>query len=280
MDRHRAWIACVLSALALTGAAVPARAWVEEALVVRITDQSAVVQRASGDLWALDLGNRCLVLNGYQGRSILIFGPTAGSSAEMKLIAPEYDITCPVMRADSLGRPGHAAEAMEAPVDGLGAMRQALELLGYNCGTGSELPWGPLSGDAFRRFREGRKIESSPHGLRRGVTALALEVMRTQRSSGTSLKLAQTISNYLDPIVAWLASPGAGRSRCGTPTWITKIESDGSLVSLGDGSKALIAEQDRARVAQWQSSDDLFVCSERLVNWRNGELARIATSQR
>ncbi len=258
----------------LVSAAPAARAAVEEVVVTRFGPDMAVIERPSGERWRLGLGTGCrLDQRGFQSRAVLIWSPAGALTTEARFLVPELDLSCAIAAVDSLA-PAKPAAAVPEPVEGLKAMRQALELLGYDCGPHTESPWNAETGQAFLAFRQSRRLESTPQGLRRAVTSLALDVMKGRQPTGTSLRLARVISDFLDPLVAWLSRPGAAGAHCTAPTWIRQVAEDGSLVTLGDGTRWQPLAEDRALAARWQASDDVLVCSGRLVDARTGEMVR------
>ena len=266
------------SALALLyGSVRVAGAEVEEVMVTRAGPGEAVIERASGDRWHLGLGEDCrLDQFGYQDRMVLIWSPSGRFTPEARVLVPELDFSCPILGLDSLARAKHPRSAQTEPVEGLKAMRQSLELLGYDCGPPSGPGWTAESGQAFLRFRESKRLDASPQGLRRAVTSLALDGMRGRQPSGTSLRLARIISDHLDPLVAWFSRPGAAGAHCTAPAWIRLVADDGSLVTLGDGTRWQPRTEQRPVAARWQAGDDVIVCSGRLVNARTGEIVRAA----
>ena len=263
----------ILSLLALAPA--PARALVQEVVVTHAGTDDAVVDLASGERLWLDLRQNCLVLRGRAGWTVLLWSPDPFVSTRSLLLLPEWDASCPVWQVDTLS-PAKSAKQIppEVPTDGLRAMRQSLELLGYDCGPPAEAGWNPEAGLAFLRFRESKRLETSPQGLRRAVTSLALDVMRGRQASGTSQRLARIISDQLDALVSYLSRPGSAGARCGATTWLRSVADEGALVTLADGTHWQPAAGQRALVARWQDGDDLVVCSGRLVNARTGEMAR------
>jgi len=262
----------VLALLAL--APPPAQALVEEVVVTHAGTDDAVVDLASGERLWLDLRQDCFALRGRTGWRVLLWSPDPYVSTRSLLLLPEWDLSCPIWQVDTLPPAKRAKAALEVPTDGLRAMRQALELLGYDCGPPAEAGWNPEAGLAFLRFRESKRLETSPQGLRRAVTSLALDVMRGRQASGTSQRLARIISDQLDPLVAHLSRPGGPGARCGATTWLRSVAEDGTLVTLGDGTRWQPAAEQRARLAHWQDGDELVACSGRLVNVRTGEMAR------
>jgi len=269
--RGFAAIALVLLGLA---AAPPARAVVEQVLVTQAGTDDAVVDLTSGGRVWLDLHQDCLALRGRVGWTVLLWSPEPSLSTRSRLLLPELDLSCPIWKVDTLDQAEPSKRPAPMPTEGLRAMRQSLELLGYDCGPPDEAGWIPETAQAFLRFRESKRLEASPQGLRRAVTSLALDVMRGRQATGTSQRLARSISDQLDALVSYLSRPGSAGARCGPPTWIRLVAEDGALVTLGDGTRWQPAAEQRALVARWQDGDDLVVCSSRLVNSRTGELAR------
>ena len=261
----------ILSLLAL--APQPARALVQEVVVTHAGTDDAVVDLASGERLWLDLHQDCLVLQGRVGWSVLLWSPGLYISTRSRLLLPEWDLSCPIWQVDTLPPAELAKAAPEMPTEGLWAMRQSLELLGYDCGPPAEAGWTPEAGLAFLRFRESKRLEISPQGLRRAVTSLALDVMRGRQATGTSLRIARIISDQLDALVSYLSSPGSAGARCGATTWLRSVTDKGMLVTLADGTRWQPAAEQHALVARWQDGDDLIVCSGRLVNARTGEMA-------
>jgi hypothetical protein len=264
-------IALVLLGLA---AAPPARAALEQVLVTQAGMDDALVDLTSGEQVWLDLHQDCLALRGRVGWTVLIWSPEPSISTQSRLLLPELDLSCPIWKVDTLDQAKPSKRPAPVPTEGLRAMRQSLELLGYDCGPPAEAGWTPETAQAFLRFRETKRLDPSPQGLRRAVTSLALDVMRGRQATGTSQRLARIISDQLDPLVSYLSGPGGTGARCGLPTWIRLVAEDGALITLGDGTRWQPAAEQRALVARWQDGDDLVVCSSRLVNSRTGELAR------
>jgi hypothetical protein len=259
----------------LTLAPLPARALVQEVLVTHAGTDDAVVDLASGERLWLDLRQDCFELRGRTGRTVLLWSPDPFVSTQSLLLLPEWDASCPIWQVDTLA-PGRSAKRIppEVPIEGLRAVRQALEWRGYDCGPPAQWGWTPEAGLAFLHFRESKRLETSPQGLRLALISLALDGMRGRQASGTSQRLARAISDQLDPLVLHLSRPGAVGGRCGAATWLRSVAGDGALVTLADGTRWQPADESRARVALWQDGDDLVECSGRLVNVRTGEMAR------
>jgi hypothetical protein len=210
---HRLVSGLLMSLLALA-LPHPASALVQEVVVTHAGTDDAVVELASGERLWLDLRQDCLLLRGRTGWTVLLWSPDPEVSTRSLLLLPEWDATCPIWQVDTLPA-GKSAKRIppEVPTEGLLAMRQALELLGYDCGPPAEAGWNPEAGLAFLRFRESKRLETSPQGLRRAVTSLALDVMRGRQASGTSQRLARIISDQLDALVSHLSSPGSAGAR-------------------------------------------------------------------
>ena len=262
----------MLSLLAL--APLPARGVVEQVLVSHAGTDDAIVDLATGERLWLDLHQDCLVLRGRVGWSVLLWSPDPEVSTRSLLLLPESDTSCPIWQVDTLPPGKSTKAAREEPTDGLRAMRQSLELLGYDCGPPARAGWIPETAQAFLRFRESKRLESSPQGLRRAVTSLALDVMRGRQATGTSQRLARIISDQLDALVSYLSRPGGVGARCGAPTWLRSVTDEGALVTLADGTRWQPAAGQRVLVTHWQDGDELVGCSGRLVNTRTGEMAR------
>ncbi len=256
-------------------AATPAVAAVEDVLLtVAGTDGVVVVvERASGERWRLDLGQDCLAIRALAGRMALLWTPSGAVTLQARLLVPEQDLACSVLRADTLGPAPRPWHDQEAPVAGLRALRQALERLGYDCGPVAA-GWTPEATQAFLLFRQSRRLDTSTRGLRRAIASLALEVMRGRQVTGTALKLSQTLSEQSDLLVAYLSRAGSGSSSCGPPTYVATVASDGSVVTLGDGSRWRPAADAWRVVAGWQNGDEALACGGRLVNGRTGEMVR------
>jgi len=267
----RYFLASTLLAVSLAGGAVAARAAVESVLVKRCTDEYAVVQRPNGDLWRLVLASRCLSLRGYAGRLVLMQSRIGFPGPEPQILLPELDLACSVFRADSVG---HAAPppARSWPHAGLGAMREALEAMGYNCGPLEERGWTADAAQAFTRYRESRRLDDSPHGLRRAVTALAIDALGGRRPSGSGLRRSQAIAAESEEIVDFLVSGGS--AECSEPTFVREVAADSSYITLLDGTVWDVAPARRGPVLGWHRSDGVIVCRGRLVNLHTGEMAR------
>jgi hypothetical protein len=119
----------------------PACALVQEVVVTHAGTDDAVVDLASGERLWLDLRQDCLVLRGRAGWTVLLWSPDSYVSTRSLLLLPEWDVSCPIWQVDTLPPAKPASTALEAPTEGLRAMRQSLELLGYNCGTPAETGW-------------------------------------------------------------------------------------------------------------------------------------------
>lgn len=265
-------IAAVLGFL-MTGPANPAGAGVEPAWVTRATQDDITVQRMNGDLWRLGLNHQCRWLSGYSRRLVLIHFAVSFPGPAPRILVPEMDLTCRATRVDSIGRRAPPAPR-EAPVRGLAAMHEALEGLGYDCGPLAERGWTVDAAQAFTRYRETRRLDGSPQGLRRAVTALAIDALGGRTPSGTGLRHSQAIAAEADEIVDFLVNGGS--AECTQPTFVRAVAADSSSFTLVDGTVWDVAPGQRAAVAGWFASDGVMVCSGRLVNLRTGEMARAA----
>ncbi len=262
----------VIGLLALAGASVPApaRAGVEVVQVASLSQDQVVVQRANGDLWRLALDQDCRSLSGYPGHRVLIHSAVAFPGPAPRILIPEWDLTCRTLRADSVG---HRAPptAPEVPAQGLRAMRDALEQLGYNCGPLQEHGWTADAADAFARYRASRRLDATPNGLKRALVALAIDTMG-RRPTGTGLRRSRAISDQSDDLVEFLWS--GGNVVCGEPTFLRTVAPDRSYFALGDGTVWDVESGQRSAVAAWLANDGVLACSGRLINLRTGEMAR------
>ena len=60
-------------------------------------------------------------------------------------------------------------------------------------------------------------------------------------------------------------------THCGLAYWITKIKSDGSTVTLNNGSVWEIDASDRMDVSLWVTKSEVTVCNGVIRNPREGE---------
>lgn len=264
----RARIVPALIALLL---APPAGAGVERVWVVRGNADEIVVQRASGDLWRLGLNRQCPELGGDWSHVFLIYYPVSFPGPVPRILVPERDVECRATRADSVGHSPPPAPR-ETPERGLSAMRDALEALGYNCGSLSERGWTPDAGQAFARYRESRHLEASVQGTRRAVVALAIDALGGHSRTASGQRRSEAIANESDEIVAYLVMGGS--AACGDPTFVRSVAADSSYFALGDGSVWDVVPDRRGPVAGWLASDAVMACGGRLVNLRTGEMER------
>ena len=262
--------ALLVAALALL-LADPAGAGVERVWVARGSQDEITVQRGNGDLWRLGLDRQCPALSGYASRLVLIHFAASFPGPAPRILVPELDLECRATRADSVGhrRPPAAREKPEA---GLAAMRAALEGLGFNCGPLDERGWTADAAQAFTRYRESRRLEASPWGLKRAITALAIDAIGGRSPSASGLRRSQTISESVDEILDYLVNGGS--AECGEPTSVRGAAPDGSYFTLVDGTVWDVEIRRRGAVAAWLASDGVMACSGRLVNLRTGEMAR------
>ena len=264
----------LFAAVLLASSAASAQAEVEEVMLIRASEDDAVIERANGDRYRLDLRQSCPVAQGLTGRKVLLYSAHPFRGGEARLLVPQFDQDCRVLRADSIGHVKPAA-APVSPDAGLRAVREALELLGYNCGARAPV-WGTDAAQALLRYRESRKLDSSANGLRRTLTALALDVMGGRQATGTGLRVSRAITDHAPEVTDFLsgADGGAGAATCSEPTWVRARAEDGARITLADGTVWEPAADKRERVAAWPSSDDVLACSGRLVNVRTGEMVR------
>src|SRR5262245_51575348 len=151
----------------------PAAAAVERVRLVRSDADEITVQRANGDLWRLTLDRPCSQLASGWNHVLLIHYAVSFPGAGPQILVPDWDVACRATRADSVGHRPPAAQR-ETPEQGLGAMRETLEVMGYDCGGLSERGWTPGAAQAFTRYRESRRLDASARGLKRAVVALAI----------------------------------------------------------------------------------------------------------
>jgi hypothetical protein len=259
--------ASVLLAVALAG---PAQGAVERVWVTRASQDDITVQRANGDLWRLGIPRECAGLYGSSGQ-VLIHYAVAFPGPEPRILVPEYDADCRVTRADSVGHRAPPAPKA-APERGLRALRETLELLGYDCGPLTTRGWTPDAARAFTRYRESRRLDASPQGVKRAVTALAIDALGGRAASGTGQRRSQAIADESAEIVDYLVKGGA--AECDEPTYVRGVAADSSYFTLLDGTVWDVEALRRGAVAGWLAGDGVLACGGRLVNLRTGEMAR------
>lgn len=254
-------------------AAPPAFAAVEEVTVTRAREDELTIQRGNGERWRLDVRQSCPWGPGFVGRRVLIHSQAAILRSESKLLAPEFDLECRIWHADSTGRVKVEA-APEPPTRGLEAMREALELLGYPCGT--ESGWTPDAAQAFLRFRESRKLETVPRAVRKGITALAIDVLKGRQTTGTAMRLSRTIADEAPALEDYLERNGGatGATGCGELSFIRARSEDGTRVTLGDGTIWEPVAPRRSEIGSWDDNDGVIACGGRLVNARTGAMVK------
>jgi hypothetical protein len=211
----------------------PAGAAVEPVWVARATLDDITVQRMNGDLWRLGLNRQCPSLSGYSRRFVLIHFAVSFPGPGPRILVPELDLACRATRADSVGRRAPPAP-IEAPERGLTAMREVLEGLGYDCGPPADRGWTADAAQAFSRYRETRRQDASAQGLRRTVTALAIDALGGRTPNATGLRRSQAISQEADEIVDFLVNGGS--AECGEPTFVRAVAADSSYFTFGDGT--------------------------------------------
>ena len=258
-------------ALLLVGGSTLAGAGVERVWVMRGNQDEITVQRANGDLWRLGLDRQCSLLSGTSSRLLLIQFSVSFPGAEPRILVPELDLVCRVTRADSIGHRAPPAP-QEIPERGLVAMREALEGLGYNCGPLAVHGWTPDAALAFTRYRESRRLDASAQGLKRAVTALAIDALGGRSLTASGQRRSQAIADESDEIAAYLVKGGS--AACDEPTFVRGVAADSSYFTLGDGSVWDVDARLRGPVAGWLASDAVMACGGRLVNLRTGEMAR------
>lgn len=257
-------------------AAPPARAALEEVLVLRTTDDSAVIERANGDRYRLAMRPQCPLLPSFVNRMVLLYSPQKFTGAEARVLIPEFDADCHVARLDSIG---HATprRAVQTPDRGLVAVREGLERLGYDCGP-HDPPWGSDATQALLRYRESRRLENSAIGIRKAMTALAIDVLSGRQATGSGLRLSTAITDHATEVADYLsgASGGPGTTGCGEKTWMRARSDDGGRVTLGDGTIWQLPARQPDALAGWSNDDDVRVCAARLVNIRTGAMVPVA----
>jgi hypothetical protein len=262
----------ILALLASLLLATPARAGVERVWVTRGNEDEVTVQRANGDLWRLGLDRQCPLLSAVSSRVLLIQFSVSFPGPEPRILVPELDLACRVTRADSIGHRAPPAPR-ETPERGLAAMRETLEGLGYNCGPLALHGWTPEAAQAFSRYRESRRLDASAQGMKRAVTALAIDALGGGRSlSASGQRRSQAIAGESDEIVAYLMRGGS--AECDEPTFVRSVAADSAYFTLVDGSVWDVELRLRGPVAGWLASDAVMACGGRLVNLRTGEMAR------
>jgi hypothetical protein len=272
----RPFRASSVAVLLLAWSATAACAGVEPVLVRQCSEEDAVVQRFGGDLWRLLLSRRCLSLQGYVGREVLVQTRADFPGPEVLVLVPDLDLTCRVFHADFVGRAA-PPPAVIRPDAGLAAMRETLEAMGYYCGPLAVHGWTFDAALAFTRYRESRRLDGTEHGLRRAVTAIAIDALGGRRPSGSGLRRSKRIAGESDEIVSFLVRGGS--VECGEPTFVRGIAADSSYFTLLDGSVWDVLPARRGAVATWLAGDGVVACNGRLVNLRTGEMARATRLQ-
>ena len=259
------------AALVVLLLAGPAQGAIERVWIMRSSPDEITVQRANGDLWRLALPRECA---GRFGASSPLFIHYAISfpGPEPRILVPEYDADCRVTRADSVGHRAPPAP-QETPDHGLRAMRETLELLGYDCGPLATRGWTPDAARAFTRYRESRRLDASPLGMKHAVTALAIDALGGRAPSASGQRRSQAIADESAEIVEYLLRGGA--AECDEPTFVRGVAPDSSYFTLVDGTVWDVEASRRGAVAAWLMGDGVMACGGRLVNLRTGEMARI-----
>jgi hypothetical protein len=270
-------LALVALALCAPRPAPAAPATLEEVTLGRTGYDDALIERASGERYRLDLRGCNADLRGYGGRTALLWCPVPGPTVESRLLVPDFDLDCAVWKVDTLELSRHPRAAQARPEEGLTAMRQALEMIGYDCGppgTG----WGRDAAVAFLRFRESKRLDATEQGMRRAITSLALDVLRGRQATGTGLRLSRILSLQIDALTRWLLAGGQGRAGCTEPAWIRSTGADGRLIALSDGTtwRVTTASDDAPR---WTSGEQVTVCVGRMIYWPTGEMVRVHAAE-
>jgi hypothetical protein len=249
--------------------AVPARAAIERVWITRASQDEITVQRANGDLWRLGLNRQCPELSGVWGR-VLIHYDVAFPGPEPRILVPELEVACRATRADSVG---HRAPPVpkETPERGLRAMRETLEGLGYDCGPLTTRGWTPDAARSFTRYRESRRLDASPQGVKRAVTALAIDALG-RGTSASRQRRSQAIADESAEIVDYLFKGGS--AECDEPTFVRGVAPDSSYFTLVDGTVWNVEVDLRGVVAGWLAGDGVMACGGRLLNLRTGAMAR------
>jgi hypothetical protein len=246
-------------------------ATLEEVSLLRVGYDDATIERADGTRYRLDLRGCHADLRPFAGRSALLWCPVPGPSVDSRLLVPDFDLNCAVVDVDTLERARQPRGRSEAPEQGLLAMRQALELLGWDCGPPGG-GWGRDAGIAFLRFRQSKQLDATDQGTRRAITSLALDVLRGRQPSGTGLRLSRIISVQLDELARWLSPAGPGGTACTESAWIRSVSGDGALVSLSDGTGWRPLRDGAERTARWAAGEQVTVCAGRMIYWPSGEM--------
>ena len=206
-----------LALLALAVWADGTSAHIEEVLVTHAGTDDAMIQRPSGECWWLDLRQDCFGIRNFKGRTVLLWSPTADVTTAARLLVPELDASCPIWQADTLRRNARPSYASDVPGAGLRAVRQALNLLGYESDL-SHPGWTPEAALALRRFCSARGLVASPDGMRRVLVALALEIVRDRRVTPDATRLARLLSEQAGLLARYLARVGDGSPPRAAPT--------------------------------------------------------------
>lgn len=274
----RAFRRCLVAgALLVVLRPMPVRAAIETVTVRQAAADSALLERADGSLWRVIRGADSLSAWAYVSRRILAFSPGPFLGGGARLLIPELDQQCAVLRSDPAGRVRAARDAPDPGVEsGLRAARQALELLGYDCGGAAESGWGEKCRSAFLDYRNRRGIDLSPSSLRRALLALGIDVMGRSRGSGTSVRISTLISEHRDEVADYLAhsASGSGGLNCDIASAIRTISEARDRITLVDGTVWDLPARDRARVAGWTPADSVIACDRHLISLRTGQMVR------
>ncbi|HET7224406.1 MAG TPA: hypothetical protein VFK69_01735 [Candidatus Eisenbacteria bacterium] len=248
-------------------AAAPAAAVVEHVVIRSGGKDDAVIERANGDRYRLDLRQSCQAVLGLSGRQALVWSQDGALGPGTRLLIPELDTDCPVFGADSIGHVKPRREP-QAPLEALSAVRAALERLGRPVGVIDPV-WNDDVAESFRDFREAHQLDTTPQGVHRALLALAIEVMQGRQATGTGMKISQAIDDDIDVLTDWLTRGG---NVCADETFVRAKSDDKKAVQLGDGTVWQLDQDSYAGVAAWGADDGVLACTGRLVNTHTGAM--------
>src|SRR5262249_52026126 len=124
----------------------------------------------------------------------------------------------------------------------------------------------------FARYRESRRLDASPQGVKRAVTALAIDALG-RGTSASGQRRSQAIADESAEIVDYLIKGGAEGDE---PTFVRGVAPDRSCFTLVDGGVWNVEIEGRGAGAAWLAGDGVMACGGRLMNLRTGEMARAA----
>ena len=111
---------------------------------------------------------------------------------------------------------------------------------------------------------------TAAHGLKRAVTALAIDALGGKSPTASGQRRSQAIAYETDEIVDYFVTSGG--AECEEPTFVRVAAGDRSSFTLVEGSVWDVEPRSREAVAGWLATDG---CGGRLVNLRTGEMARV-----